>query len=205
MPWTAKSSLAWNNGTSDSVAVVCNVCNTICAVSSVRAICSDAGRASARCEPTHSTRLALSKERTSSAPALITARRRSYFTPRSSIIHAVNNAPLFRVTLYPGLLPTPPSFYPSFLPAFPPSIPSFRLSSSLGCESVPCDSGARGRGVRAVSVRDTLLSPDLSTETRHGPLVPEKLALWPALYSILFRGRSPRNRRDDRGKYRICF
>lgn len=45
---------------------------------------------------------------TSSAPALITARRRSYFTPRSSIIHAVNNAPLFRVTLYRGS--------PSFLP-----------------------------------------------------------------------------------------
>lgn len=50
-----------------------------------------------------------------SASALITPRRRSYFTPRSSIIHAVNNAPLFRVTLYR----VSPSFLPSFL-----SIPS---------------------------------------------------------------------------------
>jgi len=61
----------------------------------------------------HSTRLALSKERTGSAPALITPRRRSYFTPRSSIIHAVNNAPLFRVTLYRLF----------FLPLFPPPLP----------------------------------------------------------------------------------
>lgn len=52
---------------------------------------------------------------TCSAPALITARRRSYFTRRSSIIHAVNNAPLFRVTLYreKGEEEVSPSFLPS--------------------------------------------------------------------------------------------
>jgi len=70
----------------------------------------------------HSTRLALSKERTGSAPALITPRRRSYFTPRSSIIHAVNNAPLFRVTLYRLF----------FLPLFPSPPP--HPVSARGCE-----------------------------------------------------------------------
>jgi len=107
-------------------------------------------RASARASPR--IRLALSKERTSSAPALITAHRRSYFTPRSSIIHAVNNALLFRVTLYPGLLPTLLSL-PSFLPS--PAIHPAECPATQGREV----------GVRAVSVWDILLSPDLSTET----------------------------------------
>jgi len=114
-----------------------------------RAICSDASLDASK--PAHSTRLALSKERTSSAPALITARRRSYFTPRSSIIHAVNNAPLFRVTLYPGLLPISLSvFLPSFLPPLLSSIEGARVSRDM----------TRGRkvGVRAVSVRDALIS-----------------------------------------------
>lgn len=58
------------------------------------------------------------------APALITARRRrSYFTPRSSIIHAVNNAPLFRVTLY-ARSPSLP-----FLLSRPSSRPSPRVAA----------------------------------------------------------------------------
>jgi hypothetical protein len=85
----------------------------------------------------HSTRLALSKERTGSAPALITPRRRSYFTPRSSIIHAVNNAPLFRVTLYR---------LPSFLSPFSNPIPRFRRVRELAQELA-----SRRRATRAAS------------------------------------------------------
>lgn len=97
---------------SDSVGRgICNVCNITRAVSFVpwpfvrtscgqkRTLASNAARAIKRARTT------------SSASALITARRRSYFTPRSSIIHAVNNAPLFRVTLYRG---ERVSFLPSF-------------------------------------------------------------------------------------------
>lgn len=133
----------------------CNVCNTICVVSSVP------GHLFAReprsSKPAHSTRLALSKERTSSAPALITARRRSYFTPRSSIIHAVNNAPLFRVTLYPGSA--------SYLPLCLPSFPSASRPTGGGCESVPSVSGARARGARRIRSGHSYLT-DLSTETK---------------------------------------
>lgn len=69
----------------------------------------------------HSTRGRFAIKRNGrAAPALITARRRrSYFTPGSSIIHAVNNAPLFRVTLYRVLLPSP-SFFPALRPVRPP-------------------------------------------------------------------------------------
>lgn len=147
-----------------------------------RAICSDASLGAGK--PAHSTRLALSKERTSSAPALITARRRSYFTPRSSIIHAVNNAPLFRVTLYPGL-----SSYlslPSFLP--PPLV-------QRGVRECPECLGGERSGC-ALYPFGTLLSPGLSTETetRFGPLARQKPALRPALYSTPSRGRFPRDR-----------
>lgn len=92
------------------------------------------------------------------APALITARRRrrSYFTPRSSIIHAVNNAPLFRVTLYREV-----SFPP--LPSFPPSAPS--PSPGVAAEGLPKVSPPTTRpGCVLYPVR-TLLSPGLSSET----------------------------------------
>ena len=62
-------------------------------------------------------------EEARAALALITTRQRSYFTRRSSIIHAVNNAALFRVTLYRSL----PSFLPSLLPSFLPLFLSFFL------------------------------------------------------------------------------
>lgn len=105
----------------------------------------------------------LSNERTSCAGVDNgSPRRRSYFTPRSSIIHAVNNAPLFRVTLYRGLLPTP-SFFPALRPVRPPGWPteglsrrSLRTTTRPGCVLYP--------------VR-TLLSPGLSSETETRGLV----------------------------------
>lgn len=133
-----------------SVAEGCNVCNAICAVSSVcRAICPGASLARASARIRRDPRYQKSGV---SAPALITARRRSYFTPRSSIIHAVNNAPLFRVTLYQV------SFLPSFLHSSPPI--SFLLSFSVSsCEGARISQGShptrRGRGARCW---DTLIS-----------------------------------------------
>lgn len=104
------------------------------------------------------------------ARALITASRRSYFTPRSSIIHAVNNAPLFRVTLYRGLLP---SFLPSSLPPALLYHPLPRLSRGDDRRGLPRDSLST-RGSRSGCVLypvGTLLSPGLSskTETRFSP------------------------------------
>lgn len=153
----------------------CNVCNTICAVSSVPGHLF--GREPSASKPAHSTRLALSKERTSSAPALITARRRSYFTPRSSIIHAVNNAPLFRVTLYPGSA----SYLPLCLPTFP------SASRPTGVRECPECLGGENTGCAPYPF-GTLLSPGLSTETetRFGPLISRETSpMARALYSIL--------------------
>lgn len=152
---------------------ICNVCNVtrrchLCPWLFVRTPCERkrvGGRAYSRLA-SDAARAIKRARTTSSAPALITARRRSYFTPRSSIIHAVNNAPLFRVTLYRGS--------PSFLPC--PS-PTF-------CEDEGCGRGrvVKGggelrvfpRGRRLLSDRtevggaypvETLLSPGPSTET----------------------------------------
>lgn len=123
----------------------CRLCRAICPGASL-------ARASARIRRDRR----YQKSGRVSAPALITARRRSYFTPRSSIIHAVNNAPLFRVTLYQV------SFLPSFLsPFLSPALPSFSPSPSCRVEMRESPKSLTRRdevGVHAVSGRDTLIS-----------------------------------------------
>lgn len=97
---------------------------------------------------------------TCSAPALITARRRSYFTRRSSIIHAVNNAPLFRVTLYREKGKRSPSFLPCPFPTF------CKREERGGIKSLPRGKTSSGRDeVGGAYPVETLLSPGLSTET----------------------------------------
>lgn len=64
------------------------------------------------------------------------------------------------------------------------SFPAARLTDRR-CECPEC-LGEREVGVRAVSVRDTLISRFIhrNMETRFGPLAREKLALWPAFIRI---------------------
>lgn len=140
-----------------------------------------------------------------SAPALITARRRSYFTPRSSIIHAVNNAPLFRVTLYRGLFPSflPPFVRPS-LPRQPSFLPSFFVSSCRGARiSQGSHPTRRGRGARCIRPARSYLHV-YPPKRRHASVcsLARSLAVWPALYSTNSRRRFLSNSRREGGSQR---
>lgn len=143
--------LAWNNSEENSIGRgVCNVCNVTRRVIYVVAICPSLVRAKEGFA-SDAVRSIKRARTTSSALALITARRRSYFTRRSSIIHAVNNAPLFRVTLYRekggSLLPSLPISY---------------ILREMGRGRVRVFPGERPpptpRTRRCVSGRDTLIS-----------------------------------------------
>lgn len=131
---------------------------------------------------------------TSSAPALITARRRSYFTPRSSIIHAVNNAPLFRVTLYRG-----GGGSPSFLPC---PFPTFCGRERGWFKSLSPEGRLvrQGRSRRCVSGRDTLISRSIhqNGDTLRSDRSRRELAVRLAIYLTSSRERFPQDSRDER-------